>query len=61
MKCHICNNTLTPEEISWNKLHGDWNPCRVCQEIIDSVFDDPLTEEEIDHTFSEENDLYDTP
>lgn len=46
MRCHICDTTLSENEISWNKDHKDWNPCGTCQEVIDNVFE-PLDDEAI--------------
>lgn len=48
MRCYICDAALTDAEVSFNKKHGDWDPCVTCQEVIDDVFSTSLTEEEID-------------
>jgi hypothetical protein len=47
MRCHICNATLSPPEISRNKDHNDWDPCSRCLDEINDVFNDK-TEDEID-------------
>jgi tRNA U54 and U55 pseudouridine synthase Pus10 len=44
MRCHICNSVL--EKPQWSTKHNDWEPCGVCQEVIDNVFEDLLEEEE---------------
>lgn len=58
MHCHICDATLSLDETRWNRDHLDWDPCTQCLLVINSVFDDHLTEEEIDRLLgSEEQDL----
>lgn len=49
MKCHICNKTMTSDEIKFEKEdygRGGFAPCSTCLEITDNLFSD-LTEEEI--------------
>jgi cytidine deaminase len=46
MRCHICNSVLEENEIKWNKDHEDYDPCGVCLDIINEVFE-PLDEETI--------------
>lgn len=53
MKCHICDADLSGDEIQWNNLHEDWDPCGTCQQIIDEVFE-PLREEDIDYLLTQE-------
>lgn len=38
MRCHICNAVLGEKEIQINRLHGDFDPCGKCLEVIDEVF-----------------------
>ena len=38
MRCHICNAVLSEKEIQINRLHGDFDPCGNCLEVIDEVF-----------------------
>lgn len=46
MRCHICDSELS--NISFNRDHGDINPCGTCLQIISEVFgeegDDDETE-----------------
>lgn len=55
MKCHICDHTLTTGEVQWNKDHKDWDPCLKCLEIINDIFNDVLTEAELDYLLEYEN------
>lgn len=48
MKCHICDATLGDSEIKYNKDCQEYDPCGYCLQIISEVFDDHLTEDEID-------------
>lgn len=34
MRCHICDNILSAEEIKHEQDHGNWAPCTAC--IIES-------------------------
>lgn len=52
MKCYICDSQI--ENPQWSALHQDWEPCPVCQEVIDNVFEDPLEEEEDITDYEEE-------
>jgi len=52
-RCFICDKTLTAEEVQWNRDHQDWDPCGVCLDIINNVFE-PHSEEEIDWQLAEE-------
>lgn len=47
MRCHICNKTLVPEEIKFDRDHNEFNPCFECLNVIAEVFADPLDEDEI--------------
>lgn len=53
MRCYICDAELNGDEIQFNNLHKDWDPCGYCQHIIDEVFE-PISEEEIDIMLLEE-------
>jgi hypothetical protein len=44
---------MSGDEIQWNALHGDWDPCTTCQQAIEEVFE-PLEEKEIDFILSQE-------
>lgn len=60
MKCYICDRQLGPDEIHLNPDHGTFDPCGVCLEIIENVFE-PLKEEEIGkllELFSEWEDFF---
>ena len=46
MKCFICDKELKTEEIIWNTLADEWEPCPECLLVISEVFND-LDEEEI--------------
>jgi hypothetical protein len=48
MKCFICNKTLESEEIKQNRDHKDFDPCRGCLEVIYHVFEDPVSEDDVD-------------
>lgn len=56
IRCHICNSTLSPSEVQFNKDHKDWDPCNTCQEEIDAVFNDD-SEDEINQQLVVELDL----
>jgi hypothetical protein len=47
MKCHICDKTLTQEEIKLTPEYGKggFAPCFECQSAIDEVFNDKSEEE----------------
>ena len=51
MRCAICNKILSKEEVKFNNLHQDFDPCSVCLEIIQDVFE-PLDDREIDRVLS---------
>lgn len=57
MKCHICDNELSHNEIKWNRDHEEWEPCNTCLHIIAEVFEDRVeyTEEELEEEIEEEN------
>ena len=59
MRCHICDAHLNDDEISRNPQHDDWDPCRKCQIIIDEVFGEDKTEEEIEVELDDELGLSD--
>lgn len=48
MKCNICDKTLSEAETRYNKDHEEYDPCSYCLQVISEVFDDHLTEDEID-------------
>lgn len=53
MHCYICDAVMSPEEMSYDRRYegqrfGPFPPCRACLTFVDEVFNDPLTEEEID-------------
>jgi hypothetical protein len=54
MKCHICDKTLSPEEVHWSKDHGEWDPCGSCLMAIEDVFNDGYDEEQITAMLDEE-------
>jgi hypothetical protein len=47
MRCNICDRTLQPGEIKFNKDHEEFDPCGVCLEVINNVFEDHLEEDEM--------------
>lgn len=53
MRCFICDVEINGDEIQFNTLHKDWDPCGNCQHIIDEVFE-PLEEEDIDYLLEQE-------
>lgn len=53
MRCYICDAELNDEEIQFNNLHQDWDPCGHCQQIIDEVFE-PISEDEVDFLLEQE-------
>lgn len=61
MHCHICDAILGESEIKYNKDCQEFDPCSYCLQIISEVFDDHLTEDEIDRLidfeFGDETDL----
>lgn len=48
MRCHICDKALSEAETRYNKDHEEYDPCSFCLQVISEVFDDHLTEDEID-------------
>jgi ferredoxin len=40
MRCHICNATLSPAEVQYNRDHEDWDPCGTCLDAIGDIFND---------------------
>lgn len=54
MKCYICDHTLSDQEVSWNNDCQQWEPCSSCLIAISEVFEDKLTEEEIDEALAYE-------
>ena len=57
MRCHICDKTLSKEEISYNRDHEDFDPCGVCLEVINSLFE-PKDENELDKEFPADPESY---
>lgn len=57
MRCHICDKLLSKDEIQYNPLHKDWDPCGVCLDVIYNLFE-PKNEEELDKEISEESLTY---
>lgn len=45
MRCYICDRDMPV--FSFNRDHGDIDPCGVCKEIINEVFTDPVPEEQL--------------
>lgn len=47
MKCHICDKTLSQDEIKLTPkfLKGGFAPCWTCQGVIDEVFEGGSEEE----------------
>jgi hypothetical protein len=61
MRCYICNSEILEGEVSFNRKYkeqrfGPIEPCHKCMAIIDDVFDDPLSEEEIDWLIENDED-----
>lgn len=44
MRCKICDAPL--DNPQYNHKWKEWDPCRTCLDVIDSVFDDYVEEEE---------------
>ena len=42
-KCYICDAELRDDEIKL--IDGKTEPCGICLEVIENVFDDPVPEE----------------
>jgi hypothetical protein len=53
-RCFICDKELKTEEIIWNELAQEWEPCPECLLIISEVFKDGLDEEQITWLLEEE-------
>lgn len=34
MRCYICDNGLGDDEVRFNRLHKDYDPCGTCREVI---------------------------
>ena len=59
MRCYICNSEIPAGEISLDRRYKDQRfgpikPCTPCQIEVDAVFEDPLSEDEIDRLLAEE-------
>jgi len=48
VRCAICDKSLSESETRYNKDHEEYDPCSFCLQVISEVFDDHLTEDEID-------------
>ena len=65
MRCHICNTPL--ESPTYNRKFKNFDPCTNCREVIATVFDDFIEEDEFrEGLFEEEfdnevSDLTDSP
>lgn len=67
MRCKICDATLNPSEIAFNPDHEEFDPCGVCLDVIDSVFEDHVdedlvrtaVEEDEQQMYGEKDDDYD--
>ncbi len=60
MRCYICNAVLSPEETRYNQKYedekyGPYDPCGRCLSEIDSAFEDPLEETEMDELLNEDD------
>lgn len=54
MRCYICNAVIN--EPSWNKDHGDYDPCGTCQNEINEVLAQfNLDDEEVLHELEEQS------
>ncbi len=38
MRCYICDNGLSDEEVKFNRQHNQWEPCGTCLETIKDAF-----------------------
>ena len=38
MRCYICDSALSDEEVQFNRVHDDWDPCGTCKQVIKDVF-----------------------
>jgi hypothetical protein len=47
MRCKICNAILADSEIKFNEDHQEWDPCGVCLDEIDQVFEDLPDDEDL--------------
>ena len=59
MRCYICNSEIPAGEVTFDRRYnhqrfGPVTPCVPCRIEIDAVFEDPLSEEEIDRLLDEE-------
>jgi len=52
MKCFICN--ADQENFTFNRDHGDIDPCGTCKEVIANVFGEEGDADEVPETFDEE-------
>jgi len=46
MKCYICNVDM--DTFTFNRDHGDIDPCGTCKEVIANVFGDEGDDDELD-------------
>lgn len=54
MRCNICDKLLTEAEISFNPAYEAYDPCGFCLDVIENVFGDHLTEEEVTELLADE-------
>ena len=45
MHCYICDRDMPT--FTFNRDHGDIDPCGVCKEIINDVFTDPVPDDQV--------------
>lgn len=47
MRCYICDAGLADEDVRFNRLHQDYDPCGTCREIIKEAAGDLGDPEEV--------------
>lgn len=59
MRCYICNSVINKPV--WNGILRSWEPCTVCLEIINNIFEDhpdvsdPEIEEDVEEAIGRYN------
>lgn len=38
MRCFICDAVLADDEVHFNRVHDDYDPCGTCKQVIREVF-----------------------
>lgn len=48
MRCRICDKGLADDDVRWNRLHQEYDPCGECLAIIKDAVNEAGDPEEVD-------------